>query len=95
MSISGGARTGYIEIKHGTPDFDSQGLQELTMCRLASASFYARYVIFHEHRGMQRTLIAHPLKVMQRTSWDIEAEAWCVGFDMRWLVNEVRKAHRL
>lgn len=80
------------EFKHATPDFDSPGDQELMCCRLAHAA-HCRYIVFWERGPIQKTMIVHPLKVMRRTSWDLEAETWCAGFDLRWLVEQVRKAH--
>lgn len=80
------------EMKHATPDFASPGDQELMCCRLAVAA-HCRYVVWWERGIIQKTMIVHPRKVMGRTSWDLEAESFCVGFDMRWLVEQVRKVH--
>lgn len=80
------------EFKHGTPDFDSPGDQALVCSRIAAVA-HCRYVIWQEHRGIEKTMIVHPLKVLRRESWGVEAEAWCVGFDMRWLVEQVKKVH--
>ena len=91
-SIVGAGRQSNWEAKHGCPDFISPADQELMCARMAQAA-HCRYIIWHEARDIQKTMIVHPLKVMNRVSWNLEAEAWCVGFDMRWLVNEVRKAH--
>ena len=88
-SITGCGRTTWWEAKYGTPDFQSTGIQELTMLRLSAAG-YARYVIWEERKGVRRTLIVHPKHLA-----DLTPESWCVGFDMKWLVNEVRKAHGL
>ncbi len=80
------------EMKHATPDFDSPGDQELCCCRLAACA-HCRYVVWHSYRGIDRTLIVHPRHVMDRLSWNLEAEAWCQGFDMKWLVAQVAKEH--
>jgi len=79
------------EFKHATPDFDSPGLQELTCMRLA-ASGHCRYVIWQEsrHGSGKRTLIVHPDKVHDKS---LVHEDACVGFDHRWLVEYIRKAH--
>lgn len=77
------------EFKHGTPGFKTHGIQELTMLRLAGAG-HARYVVWESKRGHERTLIVHPKHI-----GTLESEVSCVGFDMRWLVEQVRKAHRL
>lgn len=93
-SIVGAGRQTNWEAKHGTPDFKSPGDQELMCARLAAAG-HCRYIIWRSYRGIETTGIVHPLKVMNRVGWDFEAEAWCVGFDMKWLVNEIRKAHHV
>jgi hypothetical protein len=91
-SVAGAGRQTNWEFKHGTPAFDSPGDQELECCRLAFVA-HCRYIIWHEKNGIQKTMIVHPQKVMDRASWDLEAEVWTPGFDMRWLVEQVRKAH--
>lgn len=92
------------EMKHATPDFRSSGDQELMCTRLAAAA-HCRYVIWQQRGGIKKTMIVHPREVFlmgqkRRTSkpgvvwsWDLNAEAWCVGFDMRWLVTKVLKEH--
>ena len=89
LSLTGCGKTSWWEFKHSVNGFDSTGIQELTMLRLSAAGF-ARYVIFEDKRGIKRTLVLHPKHLS-----DLVAEAWCVGFDMRWLVEQVRKAHDL
>lgn len=86
-SVTGEGRTTWIEFKHAAPNFKSTGIQELTMMRLAGAG-YARYVVWEEKRGVKRTLIVHPKDLK-----DLTPEAWCVGFDHRWLAEQIRKAH--
>ena len=90
--IIGNTFTTRWEMKHGTPGFESPADQELMCCRLATVA-HCRYVIWWERKDIKKTMIVHPLKVMQRKSWDLEAEAWCVGFDMKWLVEQIRKDH--
>lgn len=89
LSLTGLKRTTWWEFKHGTPDFDSTDIQELTMLRLAAAG-YARYVIWHEKRGIKRTLVVHPKHL-----GDLTPEVWCVGFDHRFIVEFMRSAHRI
>jgi hypothetical protein len=45
----------------------------------------------------RRTFVVHPKKILERqdNSWMQEPEAWCVGFDHRWLVEQIKKTHRL
>jgi hypothetical protein len=92
-SVVGLGRQTNWEFKHGTPEFDSPADQELICCRLAHLA-HCRYVVWCEKGSIQRTMIVHPLKVRNRTSWNLEAEALCPGFDMRWLVERVIEAHR-
>lgn len=80
------------EAKHATPDFRSPGDQELMCMRLAAAA-HCRYIFWHERNGIQRTLIVHPRQVHDRDGWSLIPEAWCTGFDMKWLVQQVAKAH--
>jgi len=89
-SVTGFARTSWWEFKHGTPNFESHGRQELTMLRLAAAG-YSRYVIWHENADStnKRTLIVHPTKIK-----DLEPEDWCTGFDFNFILSVMRKAHQ-
>ena|SRR3990167_1460329 len=92
--IVGAGITTRWECKHATPDFASPGDQELMCCRLAVVA-HCRYIVWWERRTIQRTMIVHPLEVMNRLSWNLNAETWCVGFDMRWLVEQVKRTHGL
>jgi hypothetical protein len=87
LSLTGLGRTTWWECKHAAPDCGSTGIQELTMLRLAAAGS-ARYVVWEERRGVKRTLVVHP-----RHLGDLLPEAWTTGFDHRWLVEQMRKAH--
>lgn len=80
------------EMKHATPDFLSPGDQELMCERLAFVA-HCRYVVWWERGPIQKTMIVHPREVRQRVGWNLVPEAFCVGFNMRWLVDQVRKAH--
>lgn len=91
-SVIGCGRQSNWEMKHGTPAFASPGDQELVCCRLAAVA-HCMYVVWTEHRGVQRTLIVHPRAVMDRDGWNLEPSAWCIGFDMKWLVEQVAKEH--
>lgn len=93
-SIVGAGRQTNWEMKHATPEFRSPGDQELLCARLALIS-HCRYVIWWERGSLQRTMIVHPLQIMNRISWNLEPESSCIGFDMRWLVDQVRKVHGL
>lgn len=93
-SIVGAGRQTNWEAKHATPDFESPGDQELMCCRMAVAS-HCRYIIWQELYGVNQTLIVHPLSIMKRDGWDVKAEVRCEGFNMRWLVDQVKRAHGL
>ena len=92
-TILGNGRQTNWEFKHATPEYDSPGRQELICMRMATAG-HCRYVIWWEAKGTRETLIVHPRVVATSESWHpVAADAWCQGFDMRWLVEQVRKAH--
>lgn len=84
------------EFKHGTPDFETPLLQALCCARIEIKS-HCRYVIWHELRGIKRTMIVRPRVIHARcidsNRVALEAEAWCTGFDHKWLVKEIVKAH--
>jgi hypothetical protein len=100
-SVVGAGRQSNWEMKHATPDFDSPGDQELMCCRLEAAS-HCRYVIWFEHKSVEKTMIVRPRHVIRipsassaHSARGLQVESWCVGFDMKWLVDEVRKVHGL
>lgn len=90
VSLTGYGKTSWIEVKHGCPNFDSEGIQELTMLRLSAAG-YARYVIYIEDKDGEnkRTLIVHPKGIKT-----LDTEQWCIGHDHRWVVEWFRKRHQ-
>lgn len=93
--VCGGKSTRW-EFKHGTPDFLSPGDQEL-MCQRLAHQHHCMYIIFQEtaQGTRQRAMIVHPREVANRNGWLMVPEAFCIGYDMRWLVNQVKKAHNL
>ncbi len=92
-SIIGAGVQSNWEMKHGTPDFASPDNQALICTRMAVQGGHCRYVIWQEHKGLERTLIAHPRDVLERKGWGVHAEASCPGFDHKWLCAQIRKAH--
>jgi hypothetical protein len=88
-------RTSYWEFKHGTPHFDAPYLQSL-MCARMAVQGHCRYVIWQERSGGadKRTLIVHPLEVMNRAGWIVKPETHCDGFDIQWLIKQILKVHR-
>ncbi len=95
-SITGDGCTTHWEFKHGTPDFVSHGDQEL-MCMRLAAQGHCRYVVWQEQKNgaKRRTMIVHPRIVWERSDWNIIPEVWSPGYDMQWLVNQIREAHGL
>src|SRR5678815_4174061 len=89
--IVGHGKSTRWEFKHACPSFVSHQNQILLCARLASAD-HCRYVFWHESEGRKRTAIVHPLRVLDKT---LEPEMWTHGFDHRWLVEQVKKAHGL
>lgn len=94
--IVGAGKTTRWEFKHGTPDFYSPGDQEL-MCQRLAVQSHCRYVIWQETaKGVgQRTMIVHPREVANRSGWLFVPEAYCIGFNHRWLVEQIKLAHSL
>ena len=93
IEVNGNRITTHWETKHGTPEFTSPGIQELTNQRLARQS-HSRYIIWQEGVDGARTLIVHPDEVKNRQSFStIVPEALAIGFDMYWLMLEIAKAH--
>jgi hypothetical protein len=91
--IVGNNRVSLWEFKHGTPNFESPGLQALTCSRIAAQGVYCRYIVWQETRREQRTLIVHPKVILERNSYAVWPELQCEGFDMIWLVHQIRKVH--
>lgn len=95
--VIGNGITSRWEFKHATPDFRSPGDQELMCVRLAEQG-HCMYVVWIETAEGQNpmTLIVHPREVFGRKgkSKGMQYRTLCDGFDMKWLVTEVLKAHR-
>lgn len=96
ISITGFAKTSWFEVKHATPDFDSPGIQELTMLRLAAAGFHARYIIFTEDKNgdFKKTFIIHPKYIKLFSQKDgVAVEASCLDFNNKFLLEYIRGVH--
>jgi hypothetical protein len=83
-SITHLGNTLWIEFKHAAPTFKSQGIQELTCCRL---ELHGRciYVIFNERQ--QRIDIVSPKKLGNWPNTGIH----CSGFDFQWLAEQIQR----
>lgn len=84
FSVTAAKRTVWLEVKHGTPDFDSPGVQEL-MCTRLARNGYCWYVVYEERNLQLKTLIIEPRKIATR-----EPQEWCEGFDHQFVANFVR-----
>lgn len=62
ISITGNQRQSWWEVKKASPKFTGQGIQELTMLRLARQC-EAFYLVYYEVKKEQRTYIIHPTKI--------------------------------
>jgi hypothetical protein len=89
LSVTGVGRTSWLECKYANPDFKSEGIQELTMLRLAATSF-ARYVIYDASKNGRRTLIVEPRHL---ANW--RDGAFMRGFDHDFVVETIRQQHEV
>lgn len=93
MSLDGLARTSWWELKHGTPKFLSPGIQEVTCCRLAAASF-CRYIIYFDNGHRKETQIVRPVDVRDRLDFNsIRVEYSWPGFDFGAVAYFMRQIH--
>lgn len=91
LSLTGFNRTTWWEFKYANPKFKSEGIQELTMLRLAAVGF-ARYVVWEDVGGFKRTLVVHPKHIGEDLG--VHAESSCVGFDHRFIAKYMEDIHR-
>lgn len=100
IELNGNGRTTHWETKHGTPEFTSPGIQELTNQRLARQS-HSRYIIWQQgwyptDLEVMRVMIVHPDNVRNRQSFvDIIPERMTAGRGMFWLVSCMAAAHNV
>lgn len=89
FSVDGAGRTSWYEVKHADPEFDSEGIQELTCLRLAVAS-YCRYVIYYENKdgAEKRTMIVHPKHLHA-----LIPEASVPGYSHAFVAAYIRRVH--
>lgn len=92
ISATGLGFTSWWEVKHADPTFDSEGVQELSMKRLAAGG-YARYIIFDERDDIKSTWVLTP---EQFAAWPHQMGGLMRdGFDYDWVVQELIAVHRL
>lgn len=90
LSLSGNNKTSWWEAKHGTPNFQSKKLQEITLRRLDDTS-YARYIIWMEAAdgSNKRTYIVQPRYLKNTSEWRV----WCHGYDHVFVVGFMKAVH--
>lgn len=89
FSITGNRRTSWLEAKFANPKFETKGIQELTMLRLAKNGI-AFYPVYSLVDGCKMTYLVHPSEIGKpRTTWSNCVE----GFNHLWVLEEVKKEH--
>ncbi len=98
LSVSGNGRTTWYELKHATPNFTTQGVQEITCLQLAKYSF-CRYIVYYEWQDTWCTYIVHPVEVYGRKGkmGNITPEMRLDGHDhfgvLRYIIDEHNSRH--
>lgn len=95
--IVGNGKVTAWEFKHATPDFKSPDLQELFAMRLDAHGLRTRYVVWQERADGtdKQTLIITPMEMYTRQNYAVSqrCEDRCSGYDHRWLVEQILRAH--
>lgn len=89
ISITLHHATTWLEVKFANPSFNSRGIQELTLLRLALVGT-ARYVIYHQDGTEAKTYIVHPYDIGKR----LDTLPHTSGFDHASVVEFVKTTHR-
>lgn len=80
----------WYEVKFANPKFQSKGIQELTMLRLAVTST-ARYIVYSCRKDEDaRTYLVHPSDIGKNP---LEWDAYYNGFAHKWIADYVRGVH--
>ncbi len=77
------------EVKFATPHFKTKGVQELTLNRLARASF-AWYTVYWEKAKERRTYIIQPKDIGRSLE---ESSNWVKGFNHEWVGDHIWRVH--
>lgn len=85
ISVTGCGLTSWWEVKLANPTFDSPGIQELTMLRLAKNGF-ARYIVFRD--DPKSTRIVAPSELGHWTEIPV-----VLGFDFEWITQYIKEHH--
>lgn len=92
--VTGNNVTSIWEFKYADPDFESPGIQELTMKRLSAQCHRAYYIIF-DARDPDRTStrIIPPMGIKE---WDKYPFLWASrGFDFNGVVETIAMTHQV
>lgn len=91
LLVSGNHQTSFWELKFADPDFNSQGIQELTMRRLEIQSGRAFYVVFKD-----ATQTIHLVKPSLLAHWENSTAAHVVsGFVFKDVIQFIKLVHTL
>ena len=90
LVVNHNKESSWYEVKYADPEFDSEGIQELTMRRLDRSSFHARYIVYDESLGTKRVLIVHPRNIHR---WSTHYELVIKGFNHRGVAQYIQRVH--
>jgi hypothetical protein len=96
MSVTGNKTTSWWEVKHALsingrePDFESKGIQELTMRRLALAG-RAAYVVYWE-RGLEHRTYILQVGDLGNPNW-AEDVPHVDGFNHNFVIDYIKEVH--
>src|SRR6266702_4491645 len=90
LSITGCWKTSWLEVKFANPDFNSKGIQDLTLRRLSHVGL-AYYVVYQIDKDKDKFVhIVHPRDLVD---WVAKGEMR-IGFDHLWVIEKIRESHR-
>jgi hypothetical protein len=90
MSVTGCGKTSWWEIKFANPDFNSRGIQDLTLRRLGNVGL-ARYIVYEVTKEKER--FVHIVYPRDLADWRISGEMF-EGFDHLWVIEKIRELHK-
>lgn len=96
LSVTGFGWTSWWEVKHATPNFETQGVQAVTVSKLNIAG-YARYIIYREIGHEKHVIIARPDHVFKLHTGQ-RVDLWTTlpripHFNHRYIAKHIRDVH--
>ena len=91
ISTTGDKFTSWLEVKFANPNFQSRGIQDLTLLRLERAGS-GLFIVYREYPGThhRRTYIVNPRVIgMPMDDWKFFSE----GFDHKWVIDYIKELH--